>query len=293
MLKAGRNYKLRVQLSRSAISSVYLAQDQYLEVEPPFTMEFDVNAVKMSGGSSVGKIRIYNLSKTSRNSIRKDLKGIGTNRKIILDAGYGDNLANIVNGDVIQCWSVREGNNFITTIEYMDGQFSKSTGDASIPIPAGTAQRDVIINLIKTLPNIQGYVVGDIAGTTKRGNAYSGNAWDKLVELTNGGIYIDKGKVYVLSDNEVIEGTTTKIDNSNGLLGTPTRFQNELHLSMLFEPNLRMFQLVTFESITDETMNGEYQVIGLHHRGVISAAVCGEATTDVTLRQLKAYNPVG
>ena len=52
---------------------------------------------------------------------------------------------------------------------------------------------------------------------------------------------------------------------------------------MIFEPRITVGQLVEIESSTASIFDGQFKVIGIHHAGIISGAVAGEARTTLNL----------
>lgn len=284
MDKLGRNYKLRIQT---------FFEGDFIEVEPPFTIDFSI-ARNILGSANTSRIFVYNLSESNRSRIRHDEFNFGVLQAIELQAGYGNNLATIFKGNIQMARSYREGVGFLTEIESYDGGFAFVNGLVNQSFPANTPNDTVIRTLFNYLPGVSPGVIGDIDGSIRRGNAYSGNTAEILNQLTGGGFFIDNGKANYLNDNECIAGETFTIDSSSGLLGTPQRSQTFLHLDMIFEPRLSIGQKVHLDSSTGANYNGDYRVISLEHRGMISAAVCGEVITKVGLAYgIEALQVVG
>ena len=50
---------------------------------------------------------------------------------------------------------------------------------------------------------------------------------------------------------------------------------------MIFEPRLMLYQKVTIDSTLQPVVNGDYQIRGLGHHGMISGARDSGATTSV------------
>lgn len=277
--KFGRNYVLNIGTN----------DGNTLTVKPPFTIEFDVTRNTLTS-ANVSSIRIYNLNSNNRSRIRKNVNDFGDIRQIQLLAGYGKNLSLIFDGNITQAWSVREGTNFITQIESFDGGFAFANAYSNVSFPSGTAQQTVVSTLIKDLNNFSvapGLVSPSaFGGSLSRGNAYSGNTCNLLQSITGGLFFIDNGKAYALSDNECVGGAVTTISPASGLLDTPIREQTIITANMLFEPKLVMSQQVTLRSFTADTgINGNWKVVSIKHRGMISESVAGSATTTVQLLQ--------
>lgn len=281
MIKNQRNYVLKVE-GRGG---------EKIVIEPPFTLEFDSKRTYYSDANYFS-LRIYNLSKQTRNLIRKDVYA-DYFRSVSLRAGYGSQMPEIVKGNITRAWTVREGTDFITTIEGFDAGFAFVNSAASQQYRAGTPQKSIIENLIQSMKqyNVQLGSVGNYEGSISRGNSYVGSTIDILDEITGGGFFIDNGVAHVLKDDECLDDQALVINAKSGLLGTPTLEETIVSLSILFEPNPKIGQLVSLESITAERFNGIYKIASIHHRGTISEAVSGNATTALELVSGK-FTPV-
>lgn len=312
MTKFGRDYHLSVGTYRGAQKdSQYFGE--VLLIEPPFTIEFDITRNTLTS-ANVCQIRIYNLSSLNRNQLRFDPMNNGDYRPVVLKAGYGDNLPTIFSGNVTQAWSVREGDNYITTIECFDGGYAFVNAITNIPFAAGTPYIDIIKTIAGSLPHTSLGAVGKFPGTLNRGNTYSGDSTSILSELSGFGMFIDNGKVNVLGNNEYIDNVGIPIiDASAGLLGTPIRENTILTFDMIFEPRAVVGQLVQLQSLAggsngvsmqgqqltgkaspNTNFNGFYKIIGVKHRGMISESVCGAVITSLQMWWgTQSLTPVG
>lgn len=270
MDKFFRNYSLLVETQNGSI----------LTIAPPFTIEFDITRNILTS-ANVCSIRIYNLSQANRNAIRFNIMDTGDFRSVQLQAGYGTNLPLIFNGNITQAWSVREGNNFITSIECFDGGFAFANAQTNEVVPSGTAYQTMIETLAGSLPNVSIGAIGSFPGSLSRGTSLSGATMDLLRDLSGGAAFVDNGKIHVLGDSECLDGEMQLINSSSGLLGTPVREQTIINFDMLFEPRLVVGQKIQLDSSTGANFNGFYKVVSLKHRGMISQAVCGDAITSV------------
>jgi hypothetical protein len=289
--KFGRNYLLGVALEDGST----------LTIQPPFTIEFDITRNVLTS-ANVCQIRIYNLSAKNRDLIRFDFSNYGTLRQVALRAGYGTNLPIIFSGNISQAWSVREGINFITTIECFDGGFAFVNGvtPPETVFPEGTEMASVYTTLMNYLPGTTFGAIGpqfttgaDGAPiTTTRDSSYSGNTADILSELSGNAFFIDNSKSYILGNSECLQGQVALINSQSGLLGTPLREDNIVTFDMLFEPGIIMGQFIELQSLTNPSLNssnntspsnvnGFYKVVSIKHRGMISESVCGDAITTL------------
>lgn len=293
-LKFGRNFVLTIQVDDAGT---------LLTIKPPFTIEFDITRNILTS-ANVCQIRIYNLSAKNRDLIRFDFSNYGTLRQISLRAGYGTNLPVIFAGNVTQAWSVREGVNFITTIECFDGGYAFVNGiiPSTTIFPSGTQVQSVYQTLMGYLPGTTFGAIGpsfiaDASGSpfvTSRSTSYDGNTADTLNELSGNAFFIDNSKSYILGNSECLNGQVALINSQSGLLGTPLRENNTVTFDMLFEPGIVMGQYIQLQSTTNtalnnnnnnvtlnNNLNGYYKIVSIKHRGMISESVCGNAITTL------------
>lgn len=287
MTKWGRNYKLTIKED---------GKEQFV-IEYPLTLELVVSRStwSMSGEAT---FRIYNLSKETRGKIYKNQIEISRMIKIRLEAGYGDNLSTVFDGDVLWARSSRvEGQvNFITEISAFDAGFAKVNSTSDWTVEGSDASKDKVIRrLVGDLKNpIDGVsvslpigAIGVFSDVTRGKFTASGNTWDLLKTETGGNCFIDNGRVFCISSNEAIIGDMTEISNDTGLLGTPRVDGIYLYAEMVFEPGLQIGQQIflSSDSLDSEyrSFGGLYKVVGIDHSGVISGAVSGKLKTRVTL----------
>jgi hypothetical protein len=293
LLKLGRNYNLIVTTPDGT----------QLTINPPFTLEFDITRTVLTS-ANVCQLRIYNLSQNNRNLLRYDFSNFDQPSFVQLRAGYGDNLPVIFAGNISQAWSVREGTNYITTVECFDGGYAFVNGvvtNGAGPFPPGTPWESVYKALMSDLPKVAFGAISDnylktpagvIYTVGARSLSFTGNPAQVLTELTGGGFFIDNSKSYIMGDNYVTSGAFTKIDASTGLLNTPIKENFIINLDMIFEPRIQICQYISLVSTTADligaganaqSVNGNYKVASVKHRGIISPVTSGDAVTSVGL----------
>lgn len=290
MVKRNRNYILTIKPREN--------DPLLIKIKLPFTIDIDIDRNNLSAASTA-IVRIYNLSKDIRDQIRKDVTNLNDVKRVVLQAGYGEDLSVIFNGNIMEAFSVREGVNFITQFTAFDGGFAfteaktaqQFTGPSTPTSTDGTPVKSIYTNLAVSLSQfgISLGAIGNYVGTISRSNAYVGGTMDILREITGGGVFIDNGKVHILKDNEYIEGTALLINANSGLLGTPLRENFYINFEMIFEPKLAVGRLVKLQSRTDRNFNGLYKVVSVKHVGMISEAVAGSVITSVSLFNSKPF----
>lgn len=294
-LKLYRNYFFEAEKESGGI----------LNIEPPFTLQLDITR-NLLNSANVCQLRFYNLSERNRNELyynQSDYTG-GNFRQIQLRAGYGQssqNLKTIFLGNITQAWSVREGPNFITQIECMDGGNSYVNANIDMTFKAGTPIRTVISDIMETLKDSSNLTVGgigDFSGTLSRDNAYKGNPNAILFELTGGGFFIDNGKAYAMKTSEYVPEASTdsipviNVDYNSGLLNTPILERTQARFEMLFEPSLNPGRKIELNSITFPKLNGHYKVYMVKHRGIISPSVSGKLITVADFYKNNLLEPI-
>lgn len=273
MRKLGRNYRLTVQANDGST----------LEIKPPFSLQFDIIRNVLSSANTC-TFQIFNLSPNHRKLLQKNSNDFGNIRALYFQAGYGDDLSLCFSGNISQGYSVRQGTDYITSLEAFDGGFAFINSRTNLQIPAGTPRTNMVKSLVQQLPGVTlGAVGAQIQGTLPRSNSFKGSTTGILDELAGGSFFIDNGKAYILSDNECLApaGVQT-ITAATGLLNTPIREQTKMSVEMVFEPKLRIAQLISLES-RETYLNGRYKVVSLHHHGMISESVAGDAITEAGL----------
>lgn len=284
MNKFGRNYVLQVGVAQYGPITT---PNPPILIKNPFTVEFDITRTVLTSANSCS-FRIYNLSEAHRNAIRFNFYNSGELRPIVFQAGYGDSQAGwpiVFTGNITQAWSVREGTDYVTTIECFDGGFAFANATYNGQFIAGTPYNSIISTIANSMGQFgvnPGYIGTMYSNQTlARGATFSGNPCQMLAELTNGGFFIDNGKVNCIGVSEYIPGGISKIDSSTGLLGTPVLQQTLLTFDMIFEPGVIIGQQVQLNSKTAKSFSGPGKIVSVKHHGTISGAVSGNAITSL------------
>lgn len=270
--KLGRNYSLTVSGEKFGPT---------ITIGLPFTVEFDITRNTLTS-ANVCQIRIRNLNSVHRNQLRKNVTNYSVPIvNVTLRAGYGQNLPIIFTGNVSQCWSTREGVDYVTQIECYDGGFAFINGQCNITVPAGTPIQTVVAQVIGTLPGVTLGAVGTFVGSTTRQQTFSGNTIDVLNQLCGqNGFFIDLGVGNALGDSDVLMVPAINVNASSGLLGTPILEQNIVRFDMIFEPSLSVGSPINLTAVSSSNSNGVYKTTAVKHRGMISQSVSGSVITS-------------
>lgn len=285
--KFGRTYKLLIETS----------DGNNIEVAYPITMEFTVVRHNLASTNTASLV-IYNLSEDTRKKIYKDQYNISDRRAIQLYAGYNDGtqmlLPMVFNGEIRSAYSTRRGPDVRTEIECFDGGFAMANSFSSQSIGQGATQAEIIARLAKDLQGVEGPpTIGNfLTQVAKRGLAVFGNPAEILKQITNNNFYIDNQRAYILNKDEVVLGEVAVISSESGIIETPRRADTQVEVTIVFEPRIKVSQMISLESITEKNFVGIYKVVGFQHRGVISGATAGDCTTTVSLLSGNKFVPV-
>jgi len=279
-VKFQRDYLLSVQGN--------LDKTQYYSVKPPLTIEFDI-VRNTFASANTGRFRIYNLAESTRRNlfhVRYDIDE-KKRQRVQLFAGYKSNkkLPLVFLGDVFTAGTKRSGTDWITDIESFDGAIAMYNGQISLTKEAGWETKEILQTLVGVMPTAEFGAVGDFKTSNSRGVSMAGNAWDIYQRIIGDGkAFIDMQKVYGLQENEYLvkPGQVELVIGSNNIIGTPRRDGAIIEVDIIFEPSVFIGQAVTINSL-ETVYNDTYQLRGIHHRGTISEAICGDALTTLSL----------
>lgn len=269
-------------------------------IASPLTCRLSVTNVG-TPSAGLAHFKLYNLAPDIRNDLFKDAFQYDIYRKIVFSAGYQSEpiVPVIYQGNIMTCMSYREGPDWVTEIDALDGGFGIENGTVDITLPQGYNSQDVFEKLVDNMPNVQQGVVGNFPATSSRGITLSGNPWDLLVRRLlpiQAQVYINKELVNMVQQREYVrsQGGIEEISQDTGLLDTPRRESAIIRCKMMFEPRIEMMQKIAVKSLVPGN-NGDYKVMRIEHSGTISGAVCEQLTTMVTalgpFREMEGVGP--
>ena len=289
MQKFNRVYELVVEADDQVRPSGEVTSEntKKVTIRLPYTIEFEISRANL-GSAQTGRFKIYNLGLETRKAIQKD-QWQYIFRNIQFRAGYSSSDGTIFpllfNGVVKTAYSYREGVNFITEIEALDGAWAMTQGFSNLSLNSNTTASQAIALLAKDLQyTIGAPIIGNFPTVAKRGMVLSGNTWWMIQKLSNQMALINNGQLLAMKLNEVIRGGLPLISAETGLLGSPKRTRSMLECRMVFEPRLTLCQIVELRTLVEsKQLNRPWKIVGIEHRGMISPTVSGECTSTATL----------
>ena len=252
-------------------------------ITDPISIQFDISKALFQS-TNIAKIVVFNMDREVRECIYQDrLVFDKTKAKMLtLEAGYGENLTLVCLGFIQECYSERQGTDFVTNIEVLDPDILSQY--TSVTFQAGTTYEEAYKYLASQFPNLQQGERGELVGTFQTPTIFEGNSFVAINKLTGGHTFIDNGVINTLNDNETLtDYGAYLIASETGLLETPKRREAILEINMLFEPTLRLGQMVEIKSETQSRFDGQYKINGISHKCTISSADSGTRTTTIQL----------
>lgn len=277
-MKFSRQYKLLVEIQERGKVT------EFVEIQNPLTIEFQVER-NTSSSLNNAIIRVYNLAENNRSAIFQNVFDVKNTRqqrrKVILQAGYSE-LSTIFIGDLIEAYSYRQGSDVITYMNALDGASQTYNSYINKTLEAGISRENLFRELVASL-GLKTGTIGETEGAAKRGVPLNGNTFQLLNKNFKDEYFIDLETINKLSPNETLKGELFIINSETGLLGTPLLQGTFLVVEAIFEPRIKVGQLVQIESQFNPKFDGQYKVLGVRHDVTISEATSGEARTTLQL----------
>ena len=292
-----------------------VTNNNWLRVTLPISLDFEVSRNNLSVTNTC-RFTLYNLSKHTRDLMFRDALDIGKpynpdetgfievgqaeqtikekvgedklRNYVELFAGYRSSNTKylIFSGCVLSAYSYKAGVDYITEINGYSVNLKDPLTYISYTAKAGSNYESVIRNIATQLTGVYEVNIDeDIAKKTfDKDTVIMGTAEDILNNQFGYKPYIDNGCLEVLSDKSIVRGEAIKITPDKGLLESPRRTQNGVKIKMLFEPSLRVGQVVTLEAGREKTYNDtQFVITGFKHYGTISGVKDSQTVSEVEL----------
>jgi hypothetical protein len=226
------------------------------------------------------EVSISNLSETSRASLQS--KGV----RVILEAGYVGNLAQIFSGDARYISHVREGADWVTKVDLGDGERAYRWARVSESFKAGTTVAAVVSKVAGALGLDTSAAVALVREKVReqftQGFTAHGRASDELDRLLTGrGLEwsIQDGRLQVTEVGKPAPGTAILLSASTGLIGSPAygspekkdgenpstaKKKHVLKVKSLLQPGIRPGARVQLDSLS---VKGLFRVEAVTHTG--------------------------
>lgn len=197
-------------------------------------------------------IRIYNLSQTTAQKIKKEFT------RVLLQAGYDGNFGTIFDGTIKQIRRGRENpTDTYIDVTAADGDNAYNYSVTSISLAAGqTAPANAIETIIRGMAThgvSKGYVPDNLPGAPlPRGEVHYGMSRDilrKLASSSDAAWSIQDGKVDVIPLTSYKPSSEIPvITAATGMIGLPEQTQNGIRVRVLLNPKMKIGQLIKIDN---------------------------------------------
>lgn len=236
---------------------------QALIIKPPFRVAFSADK---SDDPTLNKLtlKIYNLSQAKRLRLVRDEDG-SDYFPLELKVGYQSKLETIFRGSINTAGSTREGAEFITSIECLDGGNDFLRGFVSTTVMTKAAAFDAIL---QTMPNTARGKIGT-ATEIIRPKVLVGNSIAVTQEMLDPDQkwFIDDERLNILKPNEIVSSFAPVISAETGLLNTPEADKTVVTLNTMMNPAVKVGGLFRLISVTAPHLNGIYKASAITYSG--------------------------
>jgi len=208
------------------------------------------------GAPNLCKIVIYNPNNDTISALQS------AKTKIILNAGYENNLKLLFKGDIRNSTDTRTNVDRMITLYAADGERSWQNAKVNKTFDANISIKTIVAEVIKTFDLAIGTIEGipDIADKL-RGQTLSGKSsvlLDQFAKEYGFNWSIQDEKVVIVKKDESLIGVSSVIVSAaTGMIGTPSITQNGADVTTLMNPELMPNRLFTIESASSEINIGD------------------------------------
>jgi hypothetical protein len=247
-----RDYELVIGIGNQAVT-----------IKPPFRIVFSADK---SDDATLNKLtlKIDGLSETKRRLLVRD-SDQDTYFPLDLKVGYQGLLETIFRGSIDKAGSTRDGAQFVTNIECLDGGNDFLKGFVSATVTSKAAAIDAVLG---TMPNTQKGKIGAMNDLV-RPKVLVGNSIAVVQEMLdpNQRWFIDDERLNVLGDSELVSSFAPLISAETGLLNTPEADKKNITVTTFLNTSVKVGGIFKLDSKTAPHLNGVYKVNTITYSG--------------------------
>lgn len=295
-----------------------VSNNLWLRITLPIALDFEISRNNLASTNTC-RFTLYNLSKNTRDLMFRDVLDIGKpyNPKetgfievgkaeetikekvgesklrnyVQLFAGYKSSktMYLVFSGCVLSAYSYKQGVDYVTEINGYSVNLKDPLTYISYIAKAGSTYESVIRNIATQLIGLEEVKIDETLGRKlfEKDTVIMGTAEDILINQFGFKPYVDNNCLNVFSDSTIIKNEGDKVITltaDKGLLESPRRTQNGVKINMLFEPSLRVGQIVSLNYGMEQTYNEtQFVVSGFRHSGSISTVRDSQTVSEVEL----------
>lgn len=270
----------------------------------PLTIEFNYYK-NITGQLNQASLKIYNLNQDTKHQIEFD-RFLTQNANSVsgsinapnqlylpctLSVGFGTSSLGVVfSGNMQKAYSTKQHVDTITQIDLVDGMYSVNNSFTNYTIDSPVTTREVITLLTGSMKNVQqGYISG-LPNVQLPFFSFNGRIFDKLRKLSNGNgnsdstcadCFIDNGKLNILATNEAFTDNGIQEFTDNSILGAPRATGQYIEFDIVFNPQLRLGQIIQLNTRMNAFVSGQYKIVGLTGQCTLGNSKIGSNITTV------------
>lgn len=204
-----------------------------------------------------GEIHIYNLSRSTRSKIENEFT------KVLVNAGYKDQVGQVFLGDIRNVFHQIEDENVITKIFVEDGGNGWQNGIVNQTVGSGVSLKDTVTRLAQTFTNVTiGTLNGVDQGKVNDDDvAFSGATKDVLNHLAstynfNWSIQDGVFETVANNSNTTSQNEAFVISSTTGMIGSPSLTEVGVNVKTLFNNRLLPNRFVEIKAASFEADSG-------------------------------------
>jgi len=226
-------------------------------------MEFDIEKTSQSSVNK-GKIIVYNLNPDNRAILASQ----DIFCKFAVGYAWGEELGELFKGSLSKSITVKQGNDFVSTLEIGDGQKELKESNVDKSYSPGIDLKSALGDVVKSI----GLPIGKNQAESEsfqHGLVLSGNSkkqMDKLTKKQGLEWSIQDGEIQILKPNSDTGEESILLTPSTGLIGSPTKREEGLEIKSLIIPKaLNPGRKLRIGNTKDT--DGDYKIIKSHYVG--------------------------
>ncbi len=205
---------------------------------------------------NVARINLYNPNEDTLSALQQRYT------QIVLNAGYEGDLRLLFKGEVRNVFQTKKGPDRVVTIYSGDGEQSWQNASFNRTFSENLSVQSAIDEVLKTFSDV---TIGPLQGLSDiadklRGQTLSGSSkdiMDNFAEEYGFSWSIQDGEIVVVPDEEALEGDeAVLINNSTGMIGSPTVTEIGVDVTTLLNPRLLPNRSFIIESVFAEVAIG-------------------------------------
>lgn len=229
------------------------------------TIGFDLTKT-ITSEPNEASIYVINLNQSTRNLIT-DKKY----NRILLNAGYGDDMRTLFIGYIDEVENKKEAVDITTIMTCSDGSVDYRESRTAITVSKGQTDQEIVKQTLKNMPNTtNGIQEFKTERKLPRGKTMVGNSRDVLKVVANNqdaNWSIQDGKLLLLPKTSALANNEGfLISEETGMIGSPQKTSDGLEVRCFLNNVMRVGQLCRVVSIIKE-YTGDFKITKIQMKG--------------------------